>query len=431
MENKEKNKKAKFTTFKYFYKKLYEEENIHKAWNIVYANCTSSPSLKTRNEAKNFKSKEITNLKELRDRLANKKFNFSVKAIPQERIGKEPRPLVNITIEGRIVQRCILNVLQSHSGIKKYLHNNPFSFGGIKHRGVKDAIETVIKTSIKNGYTHFLTSDIGEFFTKIKPDIVIDKIKEFCKKDHDFINILEKAVHLEIENMQEIERKYPKILYKYNYTDEGVPQGSCLSPLFGNIYLYEFDKIMNNSDDVSCFRYIDDIIIVGKSFKNVENVFYKKSLPALQTLGLNVYIPGKSNKASHGKIDSKTGFNYLGVNITKNQIKPSKDAFDKIIKETKDLIAESINFNSIKPVSLYKTLDLIDRKLKGWGNHYSFCNAKVEMNILDITLDKLLIDFIKNYNEKLIKLKFNDIREKIGIQRITNCKYNPIIKQAQ
>lgn len=141
MENRKKNKKAKFTTFKHFYKRLYEEENIRKAWNAVYANCTSSPSLRTRNDAKDFKSQEVVNLKRLKDSLASKKFNFSVKAIPQERLGKDPRPLVNITIEGRIVQRCILNVLQSHSGIKKYMHNNPFSFGGIKHRGVKDAVE--------------------------------------------------------------------------------------------------------------------------------------------------------------------------------------------------------------------------------------------------------------------------------------------------
>lgn len=428
MENRKKNKKAKFTTFKHFYKRLYEEENIRKAWNAVYANCTSSPSLRTRNDAKDFKSQEVVNLKRLKDSLASKKFNFSVKAIPQERLGKDPRPLVNITIEGRIVQRCILNVLQSHSGIKKYMHNNPFSFGGIKHREVKDAVEAVIRTSSEKGYTHFLTSDIGDFFTRIKSDIVIGKIKEFCKADQDFINILQKAIHLEIENMKEIEKKYPKILYKYNYTDEGVPQGSCLSPLFGNMYLYEFDKIMNSSSDVSCFRYIDDIIIIGNSFKNVENSFHKKALPILEKLGLTAYIPGKSNKAAHGELDSSSGFNYLGVNITKNQIKPSKDAFEKIIKEIKDLILEALNFDAIKPVSLYKTLDLIDRKLKGWGNHYSFCNAKVEMNVLDITMDKLLSEFIEKYNKKLAKLKPSHIREKIGIQRVTNCKHDPIIK---
>ena len=428
MENRKKNKKAKFTTFKHFYKRLYEEENIRKAWNAVYANCTSSPSLRTRNDAKDFKSQEVVNLKRLKDSLASKKFNFSVKAIPQERLGKDPRPLVNITIEGRIVQRCILNVLQSHSGIKKYMHNNLFSFGGIKHRGVKDAVEAVIRTSSEKGYTHFLTSDIGDFFTRIKSDIVIGKIKEFCKADQDFINILQKAIHLEIENMKEIEKKYPKILYKYNYTDEGVPQGSCLSPLFGNMYLYEFDKIMNSRSDVSCFRYIDDIIIIGNSFKNVENSFHKKALPILEELGLTAYIPGKSNKAAHGELDSSSGFNYLGVNITKNQIKPSKDAFEKIIKEIKDLILEAMNFDAIKPVSLYKTLDLIDRKLKGWGNHYSFCNAKVEMIVLDITMDKLLSEFIEKYNKKLAKLKPSHIREKIGIQRVTNCKHDPIIK---
>ena len=88
----------------------------------------------------------------------------------------------------------------------------------------------------------------------------------------------------------------------------------------------------------------------------------------------------------------------------------------------------ALNFDAIKPVSLYKTLDLIDRKLKGWGNHYSFCNAKVEMNVLDITMDKLLSEFIEKYNKKLAKLKPSHIREKIGIQRVTNCKHDPIIK---
>lgn len=423
----EKNKKAKFTTFKYFYKRLCEDNNIRTAWNSVYANCMSSSSTKTRSDAKEFKSHETINLKQLKERLVNRKFNFSVKAIPQDRPGKDPRPLVNITIEGRIVQRCILNILQSHSGIKKYI-NNPFSYGGVKGRGVKDAIEAVVNKTSQKGYTYFLTSDIGDFFTSIKSDLVIQKIKEFCTEDEEFISILEKAVNLEIENMKEIEKKHPKILYKYNYTNEGVPQGSCLSPLFGNIYLYEFDKAMNENTSYSCFRYIDDIIIIGKDFKSVNNIFHKKALPILKSLGLSAYIPKKSKKASHGDINNKDGCNYLGVNIKPNQIKPNSDAFKKIIKEMKDLTVETMNFDTIKPVSLYKVLDLIDRKLKGWGNHYSFCNAKVEMNILDTTIDNMLSSFIETYNKKLLKLKPSHIREKIGIQRVCNCKHDPLIK---
>ncbi|WP_458726016.1 reverse transcriptase domain-containing protein [Pseudomonas gregormendelii] len=55
---------------------------------------------------------------------------------------------------------------------------------------------------------------------------------------------------------------------------EGVAQGSPLSPLIANLYLHDFDKTINDGE-VTCLRYIDDFLILGKDMGCVDRAFSK------------------------------------------------------------------------------------------------------------------------------------------------------------
>ena len=80
---------------------------------------------------------------------------------------------------------------------------------------------------------------------------------------------------------------------------EGVAQGSPLSRLIANLYLHDFDKVMNDAE-VTCLRYIDDFLILGKDMGSVDRAF-SKALTELKKLSLEAYRPSAtSDKASSG-----------------------------------------------------------------------------------------------------------------------------------
>jgi hypothetical protein len=97
--------------------------------------------------------------------------------------------------------------------------------------------------------------------------------------------------------------------------EEGVAQGSPLSPLFGNILLYDFDREFNGRGLI-CVRFIDDFILLGDSERSVIRGF-DNAKSVLQGIGPTCHDPffGKPNpeKSCHGKVDN--GFVFLGYDI--------------------------------------------------------------------------------------------------------------------
>ncbi len=187
----------------------------------------------------------------------------SIQFLPAEgllipRKGKKPRPLVKSPIPNRIVQRAILEVLQSVLVLESY-YKNSTSFGGIKGRklGVPGAVRAVYE-SIQSGVAkYYIRSDVDSFFTRIPRSVVLENIGLIIP-DKKFKNILEKATHVELDNLAKLGLSAS---YFPSY-EIGVAQGCCLSPLLGNILLEDFDRKLNGRD-ITCIRYIDDFLILG------------------------------------------------------------------------------------------------------------------------------------------------------------------------
>lgn len=415
--------------FPSYYKKVYQRKNLYKAWRKVYENGIKSASSETNKEVIEYNKNADTTIKHISSQLKDKKFKFlPSKGIPVKRAGKKPRPIVSAPVSNKIVQRSILNVLQSHSKIQKYI-SVPTSFGGLKDTGVKNAIEIAYK-SILCGSKWYLRTDIETFFAAIPRKKVLSRISSFIS-DSDFNDLLSHAVETELSNLEILGEH--KDLFP---TEEiGVAQGCCLSPLIGNILLHDFDKQINGRGIV-CLRYIDDILILGRKPVNVKAAF-DNAKNILNDLGLLVYDPFKdTDKAKLGKVDD--GIEFLGCEILPDVIRPSKKSQKKLLKKIELVFKDSSNLMSSpeklsrSEKSIIDTLKYVSNIVKGWGSQYSFCNDKNVIGYLDKEICSMIKDYITRFAQAKRKLNHGsqkDIRRLIGVHLLSDSNHVPIIEQ--
>ncbi len=200
---------------------------LRAAWYEVYANrITSDSSRRTKHEVNLFKESEDTNLRRIQTQLQKKIYKFSPArgSLVDKSSGKK-RTVVVPVVQDRVVQRAILDTLQSMPGIDALIQV-PTSFGAIKKRRVHDAIVAVVKT-IKGGeVTHFLKSDIKDFFPGIPREKVIKTIAPIVG-DAEFLDLLGRATYAEVENLSQLEKAYRPY---FEFDEVGMPQGCSLTP---------------------------------------------------------------------------------------------------------------------------------------------------------------------------------------------------------
>jgi retron-type reverse transcriptase len=409
-----------------FYRKVHSEKNLTRAWRKVYENGIKSLSRETKNQVIEFNNNAQSEIHRIYRQLLKRRFKFQPsKGIQLKRSGKEPRPIVKAPIPNRIVQRRILDILQENTKIQK-LYDAPTSFGGIEGKRVKDALK-LTHDSIRNGYSYFIRSDITNFFSNIPKEKVLQII--FAKiTDTEFNDLLEKAVKVELENLEELGTN------KSSFPDEiGVAQGCCLSPLIGNILLHDFDAQMNGRG-IICLRYIDDFLILGTSEGKVKASF-RSAQGLLESFGLQVYDPSVSNgKAEIG--GTENGFDFLGCTVRPGLISPSRKARQRILTKVDDILNDgikqlsNISFLVRNRISLLQILVDVNNLLIGWGNQYSFCNDRKIMKQLDGKIEDKLEDFFKRYSAIKTRLqKDNPLnnRRLLGIQLLSDIKSQSIV----
>jgi RNA-directed DNA polymerase len=374
-------------------------QTLSRAWNAVRRNGRSSKSEQTREEIAAFETDSAAKLNTIQRRLQAGTFRFQPahgKKIPKKTKGAF-RPLVVAPVESRIVQRAVHDVLTKLPETVKYT-NTPYSFGGMKKSADDDlasvpaAIRCVLH-AIEGGAKYIVRSDISDFFTKIpKPELTaaVGKIV----KDEDFLGLFSKAIKVELANLALL-RGHAKA---FPIEDIGVAQGNSLSPLMGNLFLYDFDQAMNQSNDVRCIRFIDDFIILAPS-KSVANNSFDKARRLLEAKGLSLAI---------AKTDRKSvteGFTFLGIEMCNGLIRPDKAARHHVIA----LIAEILN-HSREAFEAYTDKGIFDARLglvntlrrvrstaHGWRKHYWFCNDLNSFKALDGNISNLVRSYLASY----------------------------------
>ena len=408
--------------------------HLERAWRVIEENARTSKSEDVKKEIEAFRENASRNLKSLCTRLVKGTFKFpAATGIPIAKIDKDGkknkarfRPIVLANVESRIVQRAILDVLLGIPELQKYIHT-PHSFGGIRKlsedglAAVPAAIKHVL-VSIEQGARFVAFADITSFFTRIPKSLVTDIVAKAAQDDQ-FMGLFRKAIHVELSNMAELREKADA----FPIGDIGVAQGNSLSPLLGNIILFEFDRQMN-AGDCRCIRYIDDFIILAPT-RAAAGARMRKSISILATHKMEL----SKEKSSKEPLPITASFEFLGIELNNGLIRPTSKAQLKHLNSLKKIFDESAKaIREHKPgarfersKSLTFTLRRVDGMCQGWVKHYRFCNDRNIFENLDKRISEMIGSFIGNYLSAIKRAGEDERRSLLGVAKLTEIDFKP------
>jgi RNA-directed DNA polymerase len=386
--------------------------NLHAAWMVVRMNARTSSRPEIRAEVGAIDENPYKVLHRLQRELRAGKFEFQrQQGYLKRKPGKvTSRPIVVAPIGNRIVQRAILNILQTKDsrllptlGLIPSVLATPTSVGGVSERGVSTGV-SLVREAIQSGALYYIRSDIREFFTRV-PKLDVTDFVARNTNDTEFARLFELALSTELANPEELAAD----LRLFPLGDTGVAQGSSLSTFAGNVVLRKFDKTLNGRG-ITTIRYIDDFVILGGSERSVELAFRNGRI-SLQSLGMDAYEPSAtSDKARIGRVED--GFDFLGCRIGRIRVRPSRRSCSKLleairltIQQGKRSLENFVESDSPRRAedAYAQTLVLLDKKIRGWGDAFRFCDDRLNFDDLDRKLDILLGEFRSSLGSHLAK----------------------------
>lgn len=289
---------------------IQSEENIK----LAYRNIKKNTGSKTAGvDGRTIKSIATLTEEKFVQYTRNKFRDYKPKAVRRVEIPKpngKTRPLGIPAIWDRIVQQCILQVLEPICEAKFYDRNNGFR----PNRSVEQAIAQCYRfMQIVN--THYVVDiDIKGFFDNVNHGKLLKQMLTMGIKDKKLLTIISKMLKAKI--------KLPDGTIIEN--DKGTPQGGILSPLLSNIVLNELDwwiasqwetiptktktaqvvdrgakgidrgnkyKVLRSKSNLKeCYtvRYADDFKIFCKSYTSAKKMYFATKQWLKDRLGLDI-----------------------------------------------------------------------------------------------------------------------------------------------
>jgi len=174
------------------------------------------------------------------------------------------------TVVDRLIQQAIHQVI-SPLYERQF---SPYSFGFRPKRNAHDALRQV-QTYANAGYIYAVDMDLEQYFDTVNRSKMIEILSRTIK-DGRVISLIHKFLNAGVMVVNRVEEPV-----------KGVPQGSPLSPLLGNIMLHELDSELSKRGH-KFVRYADDMLILCKSLRAAERTLESATSFIEQKLYLHV-----------------------------------------------------------------------------------------------------------------------------------------------
>ena len=171
--------------------------------------------------------------------------------IPKENTSRK-RQLGIPTVVDRVIQQAIAQVLTP-------IYEPQFSVNSYGFRPGRNAHQALRKCQeyITEGYIYAVDIDLEKFFDKVSHSKLIEVLSRTIK-DGRVISLIHKYLNAGVMTKD-----------RYEPSEQGVPQGSPLSPLLSNVMLNELDRELERRGH-RFVRYADDGAIFCKSMRSAE-----------------------------------------------------------------------------------------------------------------------------------------------------------------
>ncbi|WP_226894303.1 group II intron reverse transcriptase/maturase [Paraclostridium bifermentans] len=324
------------------------------------------------------------------------------------------RPLGIPTIEDRIIQQCIKQVLEPICEAKFYNH----SYGFRPNRSTHHAIAKTKSLMQKNKLHYVVDIDIKGFFDNVNHGKLLKQMWSLGIQDKQLLCIISKMLKAPIEGI--------------GIPIKGTPQGGILSPLLSNIVLNEldwwiagqweyfetkhnYDTIRDNKvershkyralrktkmKEIYIVRYADDFKIFCKDYKTANKIFKATKMWLKERLSLEI-----SEEKSKIVNLNKNYSEYLGFKLRLkpkgNQKVVKSHISDKAKKRIENKLKEAII--NIKKETTIENVNKYNSTVIGLHNYYKVAT--------DVNEDFSKISYVIN---KSLKNRTNKIRSKTG-----------------
>ncbi len=163
------------------------------------------------------------------------------------------RTVAKLNSIDRLILRALTQVLSPV--IERELPNACFSY-----RQGRSALDAATRAAqyMDEGFIWVCELDVKNYFDNIRHDIMLNQIKNLDIVDDTVFLLIERYIHCSIEKYGE-----------ESVVDVGLIQGSSLSPLLSNYYLFEVDKWIE-AENLHHVRFGDDINIY---FETIEGAY--------------------------------------------------------------------------------------------------------------------------------------------------------------
>jgi RNA-directed DNA polymerase len=368
--------------FHALYDKVYRKDVLAKAWQEVKENAGAAGI-----DEQTIEHIEQSGVEAFLEDLATelREGRYRPRAVRRVRIPKpdgRQRLLGVPTIRDRTVQAATKVVLEPIFEAEF----RPSSYGFRPKRNAHQAGEQ-IRQAVNRGQSWIVDADIEAFYDRIEQTLLMRLVeKRIC--DRRVLKLLRQWLKAGVLDNGD-----------WVPTDQGVAQGSPISPLLANVVLHELDRLWEDhcSQLGQLIRYADDLVVLCRTRSDADEALRRIGL-ILTRLRLTLH-PDKTRVVFVG--DGREGFDFLGFHCRKVeswrkrgrrylQRWPNRRAMQRVRDRVKAITAPRHRL----PEPASGIVNELNQLLRGWGTYFRVGNSTRKFQQVDDYVRERLALFV-------------------------------------